>query len=96
MPRKVTTNRHPSKRPTGPLPYVPCRHLLTPGERRFYHSGLLPAVGARWIIAFKVRLADVITAENFHSRLRDEFLALEEFENLAAARQLNTIFLRFL
>jgi transposase InsO family protein len=27
-------------------------------------------------------------AESFHSRLRDEFLALEEFENLAAARKL--------
>lgn len=29
-------------------------------------------------------------AESFHSRLRDEFLALEEFENLAAARTLTT------
>lgn len=29
-------------------------------------------------------------AESFHSRLRDEFLALEEFESLAAARQLTT------
>ena len=29
-------------------------------------------------------------AESFHSRLRDEFLALEEFENVAAARQLTT------
>ena len=27
-------------------------------------------------------------AESFHSRLRDEFLALEEFESLAAARRL--------
>jgi transposase InsO family protein len=27
-------------------------------------------------------------AESFHSRLRDEFLAVEEFENLAAARKL--------
>jgi transposase InsO family protein len=27
-------------------------------------------------------------AESFHSKLRDEFLALEEFENLAAARRL--------
>jgi putative transposase len=27
-------------------------------------------------------------AESFHSRLRDEFLALEEFENLVAARRL--------
>lgn len=29
-------------------------------------------------------------AESFHSRLRDEFLALEEFESLAVARQLTT------
>jgi len=29
-------------------------------------------------------------AESFHSRLRDEFLALEEFENLPAARKLTT------
>ena len=28
-------------------------------------------------------------AESFHSRFRDEFLALEEFENLAAARRLS-------
>ena len=27
-------------------------------------------------------------AESFHSRLRDEFLATEEFENLAVARKL--------
>jgi putative transposase len=29
-------------------------------------------------------------AESFHSRLRDEFLALEEFESLSAARKLTT------
>lgn len=29
-------------------------------------------------------------AESFHSRFRDEFLALEEFENVAAARKLTT------
>jgi transposase InsO family protein len=29
-------------------------------------------------------------AESFHSRLRDEFLALEVFENVAAARKLTT------
>jgi transposase InsO family protein len=29
-------------------------------------------------------------AESFHSRLRDEFLALEVFENIAAARKLTT------
>ena len=30
-------------------------------------------------------------AESFHSRLRDEFLGLEEFENLTAARQLTVL-----
>lgn len=30
-------------------------------------------------------------AESFHSRLRDEFLAMEEFENLAAARRLTAV-----
>jgi len=30
-------------------------------------------------------------AESFHSRLRDEFLALEEFENLPAARRLTAL-----
>ena len=30
-------------------------------------------------------------AESFHSRLRDEFLALEVFENLPAARRLTTL-----
>jgi putative transposase len=29
-------------------------------------------------------------AESFHSRLCDEFLGLEEFENLVAARKLST------
>jgi transposase InsO family protein len=29
-------------------------------------------------------------AESFHSRLRDEFLAIEEFESLAAARMLSS------
>lgn len=30
-------------------------------------------------------------AESFHSRLRDEFLAMEEFESLVAARRLSTL-----
>jgi putative transposase len=33
-------------------------------------------------------------AESFHSRLRDEFLALEEFENLGAARRLTAAWKR--
>src|SRR5690606_13532332 len=31
-------------------------------------------------------------AESFHSRFRDEFLAMEEFENVAAARKLTAAF----
>ena len=30
-------------------------------------------------------------AESFHSRLRDEFRAIEEFESLTAARRLSTL-----
>ena len=33
-------------------------------------------------------------AESFHSRLRDEFLALEEFENLRAARRMTAAWKR--
>lgn len=50
------------------LPYVSQRHLLTPGERRFYHQGLTPAIGNRYLISFKVRLADVIAVENWESK----------------------------
>jgi hypothetical protein len=49
------------------LPYQPRRHLLSPGERRFFHEGLRPAVGERYLISFKVRLADVITAKEWDS-----------------------------
>jgi hypothetical protein len=41
--------------------------LLTPGERRFLHQGLKPAVGERYWISFKVRLADVITVADWES-----------------------------
>ncbi len=49
------------------LPYLPRTHLLTLGERRFYHEGLKQAIGNRYLISFKVRLADVITVENWES-----------------------------
>ena len=49
------------------LPYVARRHLLTPGERRFYHNGLRPAVATRYEVSFKVRLADVITVDDWLS-----------------------------
>jgi hypothetical protein len=50
------------------LPYSSRNHLLTPGERRFYHHGLKPAIGDRYLISFKVRLADVITAKDWESQ----------------------------
>lgn len=69
MSRKVTTNKRASWRYSDELmPYVPRRHLLTPGERRFFRCGLQPAVGDRWLIVMKPRLADLITTENFESR----------------------------
>jgi hypothetical protein len=40
---------------------------LTAGEQRFYRQGLKPAVGDRYLISFKVRLADVITVEDWES-----------------------------
>ena len=49
------------------LPYRRRIGLLTPGERRFYHTGLQPAVGNRYLISFKVRLADVITLDDWES-----------------------------
>lgn len=61
------TKRATSRRFTSRLPYVPRRSLLTPGERRFFHQGLKPAVGERYWISFKVRLADVITVEDWES-----------------------------
>ncbi len=48
------------------LPYRSRRHLLSPGERRFYHDGLQPAIGQRFLISFKVRLADVITVSDWN------------------------------
>lgn len=47
--------------------YRPRTTLLTPGERRFYCEGLKPAIGDRYLISFKVRLADVITVEKWES-----------------------------
>ncbi len=60
------------KRPDTPqpadLPYTSCKHLLTPGERRFYSTGLKPAIRNRYLISFKVRLADVITTSDWQSK----------------------------
>ena len=47
------------------LPYVPRKNLLSAGERRFYQQGLRPAMGDRYLISFKVRLADVITVKQW-------------------------------
>ena len=49
------------------LPYRRRIGLLTPGERRFFHDGLKPAVGEQFLISFKVRLADVITVDDWGS-----------------------------
>ena len=43
------------------LPYRSRDKLLTDGERRFYKTGLKPAVGNRYEISLKVSLTDVIT-----------------------------------
>ncbi len=57
----------PVARTSASLPYFSQDHLLTPGERRFYHHGLKLAIGDRYLISFKVRLADVITAKDWES-----------------------------
>jgi hypothetical protein len=59
--------KQPAARTSAALPYSSRNHLLTPGERRFYHHGLKPAIGNRYLISFKVRLADVITAKDWES-----------------------------
>lgn len=68
MSKKVTTNKQSKQESCKTkLPYEPRNHLLTPGERRFYRYGLEPAARGRWLIAFKPRLADLITTENTSS-----------------------------
>ncbi|MEK6238193.1 MAG: DUF2726 domain-containing protein, partial [Planctomycetales bacterium] len=57
-----------SKRSWVSPPYRSRGALLTPGERRFYQQGLKPAVGDRYLISFKVRLADVITVDDWESK----------------------------
>lgn len=64
--RRRTRRRKPIK-----LPYLPRGSLLTPGENRFYQYGLKPALDDLYLISFKVRLADVITVndwEGIHGR----------------------------
>jgi hypothetical protein len=48
-------------------PYTSRITLLTDGERRFFCDGLRPAVGQRFLVSFKVRLADVITVNCWRS-----------------------------
>jgi hypothetical protein len=62
------TNRRIARRLGSTLPYLSRGHLLTPGERRFFFQGLKPAVDGRYLISFKVRLADVITAKDWESK----------------------------
>lgn len=49
------------------LPYTSRITLLTDGERRFFCGGLRPAIGERFLVSFKVRLADVITVDCWRS-----------------------------
>lgn len=57
-PRYSTNSRSKSGQK---LPYRSRKKLLSDGERRFYQTGLKPAVGDRYEISLKVRLTDVIT-----------------------------------
>ena len=57
--QRVASNRYRTGR-HGHLPYVSRKTLLTPAEKRFLQTGLLPAVGDRFQVCPKVRLADVI------------------------------------
>jgi len=66
MDRTHKANRSTSRQQTSRLPYRR-RRLLTPGERRFYNHGLKPAIEDRYLISFKVRLADLITAPDWES-----------------------------
>ena len=52
---------------TDTLPYTSRITLLTDGERRFFCDGLRPAIGERFLVSFKVRLADVITVDRWRS-----------------------------
>jgi len=49
------------------LPYTSRITLLTDGERRFFCDGLRPAIDQRYLVSFKVRLADVITVDCWRS-----------------------------
>ena len=52
---------------TETLPYTSRITLLTAGERRFFCDGLRPAVEQRYLVSFKVRLADVIAVDCWRS-----------------------------
>jgi len=62
--RKIQSQRSANRK----LPYAPRGALLSAGERRFFHEGLKPAVGERFMVSFKVRLADVITVKDWEGR----------------------------
>ena len=49
------------------MPYTRRAVLLSAGERRFFHEGLKPAISERYLVSFKVRLADVITVKDWQS-----------------------------
>lgn len=58
--RFAKTYRHRKPRAQRRLPYKPRHTLLSRGEAAFYF-GLRAGVRGRYLIAFKVRLADLIT-----------------------------------
>ena len=72
-------------------------NLPTAGERRFYHDGLKPAIEDRYLISFKVRLADVITVEDWQSshgrkiaqKHLDFVMATPKLTRIVAASELN-------
>jgi hypothetical protein len=79
------------------LTYQPHSHLLTAGELRFYRTGLLPAIGSRYHVSMKVRLADVIRCDSpatstafrkIQSKHLD-FLLLTKSFRIVAAIELN-------
>lgn len=66
MNRTHKANRSTSRQQASRLPYRR-RRLLTAGERRFYQHGLKPAIEDRYLISFKVRLADLISVPDWES-----------------------------
>lgn len=96
--RKISSRQRlrSRKRDATNPPYLPRGSLLTPGENRFYQDGLKPALGDLYLISFKVRLADVITVddwEGIHGRRiaqkHLDFVLITPSTRIVAAVELN-------